>query len=642
MGKGIVEKILENHLIESTKEEIAIRIDQTLLQDATGTMAMLEFESFEIPKVKTELSVQYVDHNLLQMDNRNRDDHEYLRTASSKYGIFFSAPGNGICHQVHLERFAVPAKTLLGSDSHTPAAGGIGMLAMGAGGMDVAMAMAGIPYYLPRPKIVKVELKGRLSPMVSAKDVVLELLRRFGVKGFLRKILEYCGEGIKTLSVPERATICNMGTELGATSSIFPSDEITLKFLKAQGREGDWKELLPDMDAEYDESLELDLSELEPLIACPSSPGNVVPVREIEGLRVSQVIVGSCGNSSFVDLMKVRAILKERKIKEWVSFHINPGSRQILEEIIENRVLSDLIKAGARIHEPGCHGCIGMGQAPGMDEVSLRTFPRNFPGRSGTPNDKVYLCSPETATASALKGEITDPRTLLKEMEFPQILEPDRYIVDTSFIYPPSDRASEVNIIKRGNIKSIPPMQRLEDNLVVRVGIKLGDNISTDEIIPGGSKVLPLRSDIHAISRYVFSQIDPESVNRCEKMKNVAVVGGENYGQGSSREHAALAPRYLGVRVKLAKGFARIHKANLCNFGIIPLVFEDPSDYELLKPGMKLIFPDIKGLIESGKEKIPVKLEDGRLIYALLNVSERQRRYLIHGSALNYVRYTDH
>ncbi|HDI78152.1 MAG TPA: aconitate hydratase [Desulfobacteraceae bacterium] len=642
MGKGIVEKILENHLIESTKEEIAIRIDQTLLQDATGTMAMLEFESFKIPKVKTELSVQYVDHNLLQMDNRNRDDHEYLRTASSKYGIFFSAPGNGICHQVHLERFALPGKTLLGSDSHTPTAGGMGMLAIGAGGLDVAMAMAGIPYYFLRPKIVKVELKGKLSPFVSAKDVVLELLRRFGVKGFLGKILEYCGEGIRSLSVPERATICNMGTELGATSSIFPSDEITFRFLKAQGREKDWKELLPEWDARYDESLELDLNHIEPLVACPSSPGNVVPVKELEGVKVSQVIVGSCGNSSFVDLMKVRAILKGRKIKEGLSFHINPGSRQILEEIIENGcALSDLIKAGARIHEPGCHGCIGMGQAPGMDEVSLRTFPRNFPGRSGTPNDRVYLCSPETGAASALKGEITDPRALLKEMEFPQILEPDRYIVDTSLIYPPSEKASEVKVIKRGNIKSIPPMQELEDNLVAHVGIKLGDNISTDEIIPGGSKVLPLRSDIHAISRYVFGQIDPEFVNRCEKMKDVAVVGGENYGQGSSREHAALAPRYLGVRVKLTKGFARIHKANLCNFGIIPLVFEDPSDYELLKLRMKLIFPDIKSLIKSGEERIPVKLEDGKLIYTRLNVSERQRKYLIYGSALNYVRYTD-
>jgi aconitate hydratase len=640
MPKNVTQKILEAHLIEGQlipDEEIAIRIDHTLLQDATGTMAMLEFEALGLDSVRAELSAQYVDHNILQSDHKNADDHRYLQTACARYGIHFSPPGNGISHQVHMERFGVPGKTLLGADSHTPGAAGVSVLGIGAGGLDVAMAMAGRPYYFPCPKVLGVRLTGELPDWVSAKDVILEMLRRYDVKGCVGKIIEYYGPGVKNLSATDRETIGNMGTELGATSTIFPSDENTRAYLEAQGRGSAWVSLSPDDGAEYDETDEIDLSAVEPLIACPSSPGNVVPLRKVAGTKVDQVIIGSSVNSSYRDLMVGARIMEGRHRHRDTSFHVNPGSRQVLENIIEQGGLVPLLSAGARIHESGCLGCIGMGQAPGTGQVSLRTFPRNFPGRSGTKDDQVYLCSPETGVAAALKGVITDPRDLSKEMEYPRVKDPQTYRVDDSSIVYPSEDLRATEVIRGPNIRPLPDMSPLPPTLEAHVAIKVGDNISTDGIMPAGSKILPLRSNIEAISEYVFSQIDPGFPKFCKEKETVIVVGGENYGQGSSREHAALAPRFLGVRAKISKSFARIHKANLCNFGIIPLTFKDRGDYEAFSKGSKVVFPDIRMHVEQGDEDIPVKIEGGTIL-AHLDVSERQRKLLLAGGALNFVK----
>ena len=642
MSKNLTHKILEAHIIEGTLipgETIAIKIDHTLLQDATGTVAMLEFEALGLDSVKAELSAQYVDHNILQSDYKNADDHKYLQTACAKYGIQFSPPGNGISHQVHMERFGVPGETLLGSDSHTPGAAGVSMLGIGAGGLDVAMAMAGIPYYLPCPIVLGVRLTGSLPDWVSAKDVILEMLRRYDVKGCVGKIIEYYGPGVKSLSATDRETIGNMGTELGATSTVFPSDENTKTYLEAQGRGEVWRKYSADEGAEYDEYDEINLSKLEPMIACPSSPGNVVPVREVAGLKVDQVIVGSSVNSSFRDLMVVAKIVEGKRRHNDTEFNINPGSQQVLENISTHGGMLSLIMAGARIHESGCLGCIGMGQAPGTGQVSLRTFPRNFPGRSGTKDDRVYLCSPETAAAAALKGVITDPRDLSKDMAYPRIKDPEKYVVNEKSIIPPSGDINKVEIIRGPNIKPLPEMEPLPETLDAEVAIKVGDNISTDGIMPAGSRILPLRSNIEALSEFVFYRIDPDFHKTCKEKGNVAVIGGENYGQGSSREHAALAPRYLGVRVKIVRSFARIHKANLCNFGILPLTFKNPVDYDKLDKGARIILKDIRDLIERGEEEVPVEL-NGKTFITILDVSDRQRKFLLAGGALNYVKET--
>ena len=638
MGLTITEKIIKDHLIEGEMtpgKPIGIKIDQTLTQDATGTMAYLEFEATGLDRVRTELSVSYVDHNLLQSDFRNADDHRFLQSIAAKYGLFFSKPGNGICHQVHLERFAVPGKTLLGSDSHTPTAGGCGMLAMGAGGLDVAMAMAGQPFFLNMPQVVGVHLKGTLSPWVSARDIILELLRRLTVKGGVGKVMEYFGPGVSTLSVPDRATIANLGTELGATGTVFPSDEVTRQFLIAQGREADWQPLEADAEAEYAEVIELDLSSLEPMIACPSSPDNVVPVREVAGKPVSQVIIGSCANSSLRDLMVAAKTLETRQISPYVSFEINPGSRQVLENGDETGVLKSLIHAGARIHQSGCLGCIGMGQAPATDTISLRTFTRNFPGRSGTKNDQVYLCSPETAVASAIKGEITDPRELGAA---PELDMPEKFIINDNGIIPPLPDGSNVEIIRGPNIKPLPEFDPMPEELEGTVLLKLDDNITTDHIMPAGSKILPLRSNVPAISEYVFSQIDPDFSKKAKETSPSIIVGGENYGQGSSREHAALAPRYLGVRAKLVKSFARIHKANLINFGILPLTFINPSDYDTISQGEILTIPGVRQALLGGADTVTIRREDGTTFQARLDLSERERQILASGSLLNWVK----
>lgn len=640
MGKNLTRKILEAHLVEGTVKcgsEIAIRIDHTLLQDATGTMAMLEFEALGLKSVNVELAVQYVDHNLLQTDNKNADDHKYLQTACARYGIYHSHPGNGVSHQVHMERFGVPGKTILGADSHTPGAAGVSMLGIGAGGLDVALAMAGYPYYFPCPRVLGVRLTGSLPDWVSAKDVILEMLRRYGVKGCVGKVVEYYGPGVASLSATDRETIGNMGTELGATSTVFPSDENTRAYLQAQGRGSSWVPLAADDAPEYDEYAEIDLSSLEPLIACPSSPGNVVPVREVAGLKVHQVIVGSSTNSSFRDLMVVARTLEGRHCHPEISLHINPGSRQVLENVALHSGVVSLLRAGARLHEAGCLGCIGMGQAPGTGQVSLRTFPRNFPGRSGTKEDRVYLCSPETAAAAALTGIITDPRELGKSMAYPRIQDPELYVVEGAGIDFPSADKNATEVIRGPNIRPLPHLEPLPETLTAEVVLKVGDNISTDAIMPAGSKVLPLRSNIEAISEFVFSQIDPEFASNCKAKGSVVVVGAENYGQGSSREHAALAPRYLGVRAKIVKSFARIHKANLCNFGILPLTLIEPSDYDRIEKGSKITFPDIRERIARGDSELPIQV-DGKEVMTRLDVSPRQRQHLLAGGTLNYVK----
>jgi aconitate hydratase len=640
MPKNLTTKILETHLLEGELipgQEISIRIDHTLLQDATGTMAMLEFIAMGLPRVKVGLAAQYIDHNLLQTDYKNADDHAFLTSAAMKFGVHLSKPGNGVSHQVHLERFGVPGITLLGADSHSPTAAGISVLAIGAGGLDVALAMAGHPFNLPCPKVMGVKLTGRLPDWVSGKDVILEMLRRHTVNGGVGKVIEYYGPGVATLSATDRATIGNMGAELGATSSLFPSDERTQEFLVSQGRGECWLPLAADDGAVYDEYDEIDLSSLEPLIACPSSPDNVVTVREVEGVKVDQVLVGSSVNSSFRDLMTVCRILEGQRIASSLSFHINPGSRQALENVADQGGIVTLLMAGAIIHQSGCLGCIGMGQAPGTNQISLRTFPRNFPGRSGTKDDKVYLCSPETAAAAGIYGVITDPRKLGAIKPYPAVQNPERYLLDDSGIIFPLDDGSAVEIKTGPNILPFPDFEALPDTLRAEVVIKLGDNITTDHIMPAGNKVLPLRSNIPAISEHVFEQVDADFPARARATGNGIVIGGENYGQGSSREHAAIAPRYLGIRVKIVKSFARIHKANLVNFGILPLVFKAPADYDLFDQGDAVSFPDIRRLVENGSTDIPLLL-NGREIITSLDVSERQRKELLAGGTLNYVK----
>ncbi|MFQ3549686.1 MAG: aconitate hydratase [Armatimonadota bacterium] len=639
MGLNIAKKIISEHLMEGQMKlgsEIGIRIDHTLTQDATGTMAYLQFEAMGVPKVKTKRSVSYIDHNTLQTGFENADDHAYLQSVASKYGIYFSKPGNGICHQVQLERFDIPGDTLLGSDSHTPTAGGLGMLAIGAGGLDVAAAMAGEPFFMPMPKICLVKLTGKLQPWVSAKDVILEVLRIMTVKGGVGKIIEYGGDGIKSLSATDRATITNMGAELGATTSIFPSDEITLEFLKSQNREQDWKELKADDDAEYDEVIEINLDTLEPMIAQPHMPDNVVKVSEIEGLKVDQVAIGSCTNSSLRDLMVVAGALKGKSINPNVSVVISPGSKQVFEMIAQNGALADLIAAGARILESACGPCIGMGQSPKTNAVSIRTFNRNFEGRSGTKSAKVYLAGPEVAIAAAITGEITDPRKLGNPIHF---YAPEKYIINDNLIIPPSENPDEVEIVRGPNIKPLPQNQNLPDTLTGKILLKVGDNITTDHIMPAGAKVLPLRSNIPAISEYVFTAVDSDFPNRAKQYGGGFILGGENYGQGSSREHAALAPMYLGVKAVIAKSFARIHRQNLINFGILPLILSNPSDYDILNQMDDILIPDLTELLKEGSSDINVYIKtSGQRITVKHDLSERERDMVLAGGRLNYIK----
>ena len=635
MGYTIAEKIIKAHLVSGEMkvgEEIGLRIDQTLTQDATGTMAYLEFEAMGIPQVKTERSVAYIDHNTLQSGFENADDHKYIQTVAAKHGVYFSRPGNGICHQVHYERFGIPGKTLIGSDSHTPTGGGLGMLAMGAGGMDVAVAMGGGAYHIPMPRMIFVELIGELRPNVSAKDIILEVLRMLPVKGGVGAIVEYGGEGVATLSVPERATITNMGAELGATTSIFPSDEVTRQFMAAQDREADWSPLASDPDAEYAERYSINLSELEPLAACPNSPDNVKPVRELAGIKVDQVAIGSCTNSSFADMTKTASVLKGHKIADGVSLGISPGSRQVFSMMAESGALTDMIDAGARILECACGPCIGMGFSPNSKGVSLRTFNRNFLGRSGTKDGQVYLVSPETAAASALTGFITDPTTL-PPIAQPQ--QPDRFrINDDGIIAPlPAAEAEAAEVLRGPNIKPFPETSPLDNHIEAAVILKVGDNITTDHIMPAGSKVLPYRSNIPKISEFCFSVVDETFAARAKEASKGFIVGGSNYGQGSSREHAALAPLYLGIKAVIAKSFARIHAANLVNAGILPLIFENPDDYDEVKQGDMLRLENVRTalgddriILHAGDKNIPLRME----------LAERQKEVLLAGGLLDY------
>ena len=638
MGYNLAEKIIKEHLVSGSMkpgEEAALRIDQTLTQDATGTMAYLEFEAMGLDRVKTELSVAYIDHNTLQSGFENADDHRYIQTVAKKHGVWFSRPGNGICHQVHLERFGVPGKTLIGSDSHTPTAGGLGMLAFGAGGLDVAVAMGGGAYYITMPRVIKVELKGALRPFVTAKDISLEILRILSVKGGVGKIIEWGGEGAKTLTVPERATITNMGAELGATSSIFPSDEMTLAFLKAQGREKNFRELQPDADAEYERVIEIDLSSLEPLIACPHMPDQVVTVKSLKGTKVDQVCIGSCTNSSLYDMLKAAAMLKGRQISPDVSMSVSPGSRQVLTMLSDCGALSDILSSGARLLECACGPCIGMGFSPNSGGVSLRTFNRNFRGRSGTADAKVYLVSPETAVASALTGEITDPREL--GMEKLDVKLPAAFKLDDSALLPPApaDKAGEVEVLRGPNIKSIPEGKALTDTIEAGLTLKVGDNITTDHIMPAGAKILPYRSNIPKLSEFCFAVCDESFSKRALEAGQSFIVGGANYGQGSSREHAALVPLYLGVRAVVAKSFARIHQANLINAGILPLSFKDPEDYDRLEQGEKLVLSGILEGLETGEMTLHAETGEIKL---LCSFTERQRKILMAGGLLNYTR----
>jgi len=636
MGDNLTYKVLKAHCVDGVArpgETFAIKVDQTLTQDATGTIAYLQFEAMGVERVKTELSVSYVDHNTLQTGFENADDHRYLQSVAARYGVVFSRPGNGICHQVHLERFGVPGKTLLGSDSHTPTAGGLGMMGIGVGGQDVACAMAGLPFIMNGPRVVRVELTGRLSPWVTAKDVVLHLIRRVGVKGGVGKALEYGGPGVETLSVPERATIANMGAEMGATTSIFPADEVTRRWLEAQGRGADFAPLAADADAQYDEVIELDLGVVEPLIACPHSPDNVVAVAEVAGTPVDQVCVGSCTNSSYADLACVGKMLEGRKVAEGVSLTVSPGSRQVLDMMARGGALAWMIEAGARILEVACGPCIGMGQAPPSGAVTLRTFNRNFEGRCGTRDARCYLCSPLTAVASALSGTITDPRTL---GDPPRVEEPLRYEVnDNMLIFPPGD-GSGVQVVRGPNIKPVPRRGPLEETLRGKVLLKVGDNITTDHIMPAGSKILPLRSNIPAISEHVFERVDAGFASRARREGGGFVVGGHNYGQGSSREHAALAPMHLGIKAVIAKSFARIHRSNLINFGILPLVFADEADYDLVKQGDELLVEDVVASLETGRFTV-VDTTAGRSFEALADMNEHERAVLRAGGRLNMI-----
>ncbi len=639
MGLTIAQKIIKEHLISGEMkvgEEIALRIDQTLTQDATGTMAYLEFEAIGIPRVKTELSVAYIDHNTLQSGFENADDHRYIQSVAKKHGIRFSRPGNGICHQVHLERFGIPAKTLIGSDSHTPTGGGIGMLAFGAGGLDVAVAMGGGAYYITMPKMYKVNLTGKLSPWVSAKDVSLEILRILSVKGGVGAIIEWGGEGIKNLTVPQRATITNMGTELGATTSIFPSDEVTRQFLAAQGREADYVPLSSDPDAEYDRIIDIDLSKLEPLLACPHSPDNIKAASELSDVKVTQVCIGSCTNSSLADMLRVAAILKGKTISPDVSLSVSPGSKQVLTMLAECGALSDIIASGARVLECACGPCIGMGFSPNSGGVSLRTFNRNFLGRSGTADAQVYLVSPELAAVSAITGHITDPRTF---GEYPEIVMPDSFKIDDTAVIMPADEADagEVEILRGPNIKEFPETYPLEDTIEAPLLLKVGDNITTDHIMPAGAKILPYRSNIPHLSQYCFGVCDSTFPERAKAAGKCIVVGGINYGQGSSREHAALVPLYLGVKAVVVKSFARIHVANLINAGILPLTFKNADDYDRLSEGDELEIGGIYDAFNTGVATLTDKTT-GEKFELVCEFSERQRDMLLAGGLLKYTK----
>ena len=643
MGKNLARKLIESHLVDGEMkagEEIGLVIDQTLTQDATGTMVMLEFEAMGVPQVKTKVSVQYVDHNLLQTDFKNADDHLFLLSACRKFGVWYSRPGNGVSHPVHMERFGVPGQTLLGSDSHTPAAGALGMLAIGAGGLEVALAMAGETIYVKMPEIMGVKLTGKLPDWVSAKDVILEMLRRHGVKGGVNKIVEYYGPGLAHLTAMDRHVIANMGTELGATSTVFPSDDIVRRFLKSQEREDAWTPLEADEDAEYDHRDEIDLSQLEPLIALPGSPGDVVPVSEVAGRPVYQTYIGSSANPGIRDFAVPALMVADRAVADQVSFDINPTSRQILENLAGMGLLENLIRSGARIHQAGCNGCIGMGQAPATGKISLRTVPRNFPGRSGTKEDQVYLCSPETAAASALTGVITDPRTL--NMPCPEFNEPERIRINTRMLVPPLKpaEAEDTELEKGPNIKPLPEFDPLSDNVSGTVLLKTGDNISTDEIMPAGARILPYRSNIPEISKFVYSQVDETFYDRAMKHKDkgFVIVGGGNYGQGSSREHAAIAPRFMGLKVVVAKSFARIHWQNLVNFGMLPLTFSNPDDYDRIEQGDVLEIRDLRRAIrESDRIAVRNTTQDSSFD-ATHSMSKRQTEMVLEGSLINLVR----
>jgi len=638
MGLNIAQKIIKNHLVTgemTAGSEISIKIDQTLTQDSTGTMAYLQFEAVGIPRVKTKKSVAYIDHNTLQAGFENADDHKYIQTVAEKYGVYFSKPGNGICHQVHLERFGVPGMTLLGSDSHTPTGGGIGMLAIGAGGLDVAVAMGGGPYYLTMPRVCKVELKGKLNSWSAAKDIILEVLRVLSVKGGIGKVIEYAGEGIKTLTVPERATITNMGAELGATTSIFPSDDVTLQFLRAQGRENDWAELLPDSDAAYDEHIVIDLATLEPMAAMPHSPDNVERISAIGNIKVDQVAIGSCTNSSYMDMMKVAAILKGRTVAQNVSLVIAPGSKQVLTMLAQNGALADMVAAGARILESACGPCIGMGQAPCTDAVSLRTFNRNFEGRSGTTSAKVYLVSPEVAAASALTGVLTDPRQL---GEAPKIEMPKEFVINDNLVVAPAPEGNTVEVVRGPNIKPFPVNSPLSEKIAGKALIKVGDNITTDHIMPSNAKLLPFRSNVPYLAEFCLTPCDQEFPARAKANGGGFIIGGSNYGQGSSREHAALAPLQLGIKGVIAKSFARIHMANLINSGILPMTFENETDYDSIDMNDELLIEDAIEQVKKAGTVIVKNLTKQSEFSAKLSLSDRQVQMILAGGLLNYTK----
>lgn len=641
MGLTLAQKLIKSHLVEGEMipgQEIGLKIDQTLTQDATGTMAYLEFEAMGVDRVKTERSVAYIDHNTLQTGFENADDHRYIQTVTKKHGIYFSRPGNGICHQVHLERFGIPGKTLIGSDSHTPTGGGIGMLAMGAGGMDVAVAMGGGTYYIPMPTMTRINLTGYLKPWVSAKDVILEVLRRMTVKGGVGKIIEYGGEGVKTLSVPERATITNMGAELGATTSIFPSDEITLAFLKAQDRADDWTEILPDPDAQYDEVIDIDLCALEPMAACPHMPDKVKTTEEIGKIKVDQVAIGSCTNSSFVDMMKVAKILKGKTVCPTVSLCIAPGSKQVLNMLAMNGALGDMIGAGARILESACGPCIGMGQSPNSGGISLRTFNRNFEGRSGTKDAGIYLVSPEVAAASALTGYLTDPRDL---GEAPTVEMPEHFTINDNMIEPPAgpEEAASIEVLRGPNIKPFPKTEPLPESITAKAVLKVGDNITTDHIMPAGAKILPYRSNIPHLSQFCFGVCDESFPERIKAEGKGIIIGGANYGQGSSREHAALVPLYLGVKAVITKSFARIHVANLVNAGILPFTFANEADYDRIDQMDQLELADIRTAMENNTPVVLKNLtKNEKYPLDTSHLSARQRAMLLCGGLLDYTR----
>jgi aconitate hydratase len=641
LGLNLAQKIIKKHLVSGKMvpgSEISIRIDQTLTQDSTGTMAYLQFEAMGIPEVRTKKSVAYIDHNTLQTGFENADDHRYIQTVASKYGIYFSRPGNGICHQVHLERFAVPGMTLLGSDSHTPTCGGAGMLAIGAGGLDVAVAMGGGAYYMMMPEVYRIILKGKLRPWVTAKDIILEVLRIMSVKGGVGKVIEYGGEGIKTLTVPERATITNMGAELGATTSIFPSDDAVRVFMRAQKRESDWIELLPDKNAEYDKQIEIDIGRLEPLAAKPHSPDNVDKVSNIGRIKVDQVAIGSCTNSSYVDMVKVASILKGKSVHPDTSLVISPGSRQVIEMLSKEGLLADMVAAGARILESACGPCIGMGQAPASNAVSLRTFNRNFEGRSGTVTAKVYLVSPETAAASAITGVMTDPRELGK---VPDVKMPEEFYINDNMIIPPAKEKNRVEIIRGPNIKQFPLNVKIPESLKGKALIKVGDNITTDHIMPSNAKLLPFRSNIPYLAEYCLTPCDPDFPAKAKKNGGGFIIGGFNYGQGSSREHAALAPLQLGIKGVLAKSFARIHMSNLINSGILPMEFENEKDYDTIEENDELLLEKTKVQLNEGRQLLIRNLTRNRNIQVRVHMSERQVKIILAGGLINYIKNED-